>query len=69
MLKGYSKQSLRIESRSVYCSNMAKARVKPKSLQYLIGYSGISVTVNVYTRISFDDAEEELKHMEEFRRE
>ena len=28
----------------------------------------ISVTMNVYTHIGFDDAEEELKRMEEFRR-
>ena len=28
----------------------------------------IGVTMNVYTHISFDDAEEELKRMEEFRK-
>lgn len=28
--------------------------------QYLMGHSDISVTMNVYTHISFDDAEEEL---------
>ena len=32
------------------------------------GHSDISVTMNVYTHISFDDAEEELKRMEEFRK-
>ena len=32
------------------------------------GHSDISVTMNVYTHISFDDAEEELKWMEEFRK-
>ena len=31
-------------------------------------HSDISVTMNVYTHISFDDAEEELKRMEEFRK-
>ena len=30
--------------------------------------SYISVTMNVYTHIGFDDAEEELKRMEEFRK-
>lgn len=30
--------------------------------------SDISVTMNVYTHISFDDAEEELKRMGEFRK-
>lgn len=33
-----------------------------------MGHSDISVTMNVYTHISFDDAEEELKKMEEFRK-
>ena len=28
----------------------------------------VSVTMNVYTHIVFDDAEEELKRMEEFRK-
>ena len=28
----------------------------------------VSVTMNVYTHIGFDDAEEELKRMEEFRK-
>ena len=38
------------------------------TLQYLMGHSDISVTMNVYTHIGFDDAEEELKRMEEFRK-
>ncbi len=33
-----------------------------------MGYSDISVTMNVYTHISFDDAEEELRKLEEFRK-
>ena len=33
-----------------------------------MGNSDISVTMNVYTHIGFDDAEEELKRMEEFRK-
>ena len=35
--------------------------MNPKTLQYLMGHSDISVTMNVYTHIGFDDAEEELK--------
>ena len=42
--------------------------MNPKRLQYLMGHSDISVTMNVYTNIGFDDAEEELKRMEEFRK-
>ena len=33
-----------------------------------MGHSDISVTMNVYTHIGFDDVEEELKRMEEFRK-
>ena len=44
---------------------MAKSGMNPKTLQYLVGHSDISVTMNVYTHIRFDDAEEELKRMED----
>ena len=54
--------------RHTYCSNMAKAGMNQKTLQYLIGHSDISVTMNVYAHISFDDAEEKQKRMEEFRK-
>ena len=49
--------------RHTYCSNMAKSGMNLKTLQYLMGHSDISVTMNVYTHIGFDDAEEELKRM------
>ena len=48
---------------------MVKSGMNPKTLQYLMGHSDISVTMNVYTHIGFDDAEEELKRMEELRKE
>ena len=54
--------------RHTYCSNMAKSGMNLKTLQYLMGHSDISVTMNAYTHIGFDDAEEELKRMEEFRK-
>ena len=54
--------------RHTYCSNQAKADMNPKTLQYLMGHSDISVTMNVYTHINFDDAEEVLRRMEEFRK-
>lgn len=42
--------------------------MNPKTLQYLMGHSDISVTMNVYTHINFDDAEEELRKLEELRK-
>ena len=47
---------------------LLKPGMNPKTLQYLMGHSDISVTMNVYTHIGFDDAEEELKRIEEFRK-
>ncbi len=49
--------------RHTYCSNMAKSGMNPKTLQYLMGHSDISVTLNVYTHVNFDDAKAELIRM------
>ena len=35
--------------------------MNPKTLQYLMEHSDISVTLNTYTHIGYDDAKEELK--------
>lgn len=51
--------------RHTYCSNQAKAGMNPKTLQYLIGHSDISVTMNVYTNLEFDDAKDEMVRLEE----
>ena len=42
-----------------------KAGMNPKTLQYLMGHSDISVTMNVYTHLGLEDASEELQRMEE----
>lgn len=49
--------------RHVFCSDMAKSGMNPKTLQYLIGHSDIGVTLNTYTHIGYDDAKEELKRV------
>lgn len=49
--------------RHTYCSNMAHAGMNPKTLQFLMGHSDISVTLNTYTHTSFELAEQELKKM------
>lgn len=49
--------------RHTYCSNMAKSGMNPKTLQYLMGHSDISVTLNTYTHIKFEDAEAELRRL------
>ncbi len=54
--------------RHTYCSNMAKSGMNPKTLQYLMGHSEIGVTMNTYTHLGLEDATEELKKIEEFRK-
>lgn len=49
--------------RHTYCSNMARAGMNPKTLQYLMGHSDISVTMNTYTHLGAMDAREELKRL------
>ena len=42
---------------------MAAARMNPKTLQYIMGHADISVTLNTYTHLGFDDASEELERI------
>ena len=46
--------------RHTFCSNMAKSGMSPKTLQYIMGHADISVTLNTYTHVNFDDARDEL---------
>ena len=50
--------------RHTYCSNQAKAGMNPKTLQYLMGHSDIAVTLNVYTHVGLEDAENEIRKMQ-----
>lgn len=49
--------------RHTYCTNMARAGMNPKTLQYLMGHSGIEVTMNVYTHLGLEDAASELARL------
>ena len=44
--------------RHSYCTNMANSGMNPKTLQYLMGHSDVSVTLNIYTHTGYDDAKE-----------
>lgn len=46
--------------RHTFCSNMAKSGMNPKTLQYIMGHSDIGVTLNTYTHLGFEDAQEEM---------
>ena len=49
--------------RHTYCSNMARAGMNPKTLQYLMGHSDIGVTMNTYTHLGATDARAELERL------
>lgn len=51
--------------RHTYCSNMAKSGMNPKTLQYLMGHSDIGVTLNTYTHLGLEDAQDELERIAE----
>ncbi len=49
--------------RHTFCSNMAKSGMNPKTLQYIMGHSDISVTLNTYTHVAFEDAQNEFERI------
>lgn len=46
--------------RHTFCSKMASSGMNPKMLQYIMGHSDISVTMNTYTHVTFDDAKDDF---------
>ena len=49
--------------RHTYCSHMANSGMNPKTLQYLMGHAEIGTTMNVYTHVNFEDAQEEIRKL------
>ena len=50
--------------RHTYCSNKARSGMNPKTLQYLMGHSEFSVTMDTYTHLGLQDAWEELQRLQ-----
>lgn len=46
--------------RHTFCTNMANKGMDIKTLQYLMGYSDVGVTLNVYTHASYDRAAQQM---------
>ena len=46
--------------RHTFCTNMANAGMDLKCLQYLMGHTDVSVTLNVYTHADYEKAEEAM---------
>lgn len=49
--------------RHTFCSRMAAKRMNPKTLQYIMGHSDISVTLNTYTHLGFEEAADEMRRV------
>ena len=49
--------------RHTYCTNMARAGMNPKSLQYLMGHSEVATTMDVYTHFGYEEAKKEVGKM------
>lgn len=46
-----------------FCSEKAKEGMNPKVLQYLMGHSDITVTLNIYSHMGLDDTRKKLEKM------
>ena len=51
--------------RHTFCSNMAKSGMNPKTLQYIMGHADISITLDTYTHVKFEDAKVEFDRVAE----
>lgn len=49
--------------RHTFCTNLANAGMDLKSLQYLMGHSDVSVTLNVYTHTEYEKAQEAMSRI------
>ena len=50
--------------RHTYCSHMASSGMNPKHLQYLMGHSEISVTLDVYTHVDWNNIKNEVQELD-----
>ena len=53
--------------RHTFCTNYANSGMDIKNLQYLMGHSDASVTLNVYTHASYAHAAEQMAQIAQFR--
>ena len=49
--------------RHTFCTNLQQAGIDVKSLQYLMGHSNVSVTLDVYTHTDSDFAEQAFREV------
>ncbi|WP_059027054.1 tyrosine-type recombinase/integrase, partial [Clostridioides difficile] len=49
--------------RHTFCTRLANRNMNPKSLQYIMGHSNISITLNLYAHASAESVKAELRSM------
>jgi integrase len=49
--------------RHTFCTNLANAGMNPKALQYLMGHSNITMTLNYYAHATFTSAKAEMERL------
>lgn len=49
--------------RHTFCTKLANAGMNPKALQYLMGHSNITMTLNYYAHATFDSAKAEMQRL------
>ena len=49
--------------RHTFCTRLASKNMNPKDLQYIMGHSNISITMNWYAHASIDTAKSEVQRL------
>lgn len=49
--------------RHTFCTNLANAGMNPKALQYIMGHSNITMTLNYYAHATSDSAVAEMERL------
>ena len=47
--------------RHTYCSKLVKNGVSLKTVQYLMGHASVSMSLNIYAHVDFDDVKDEMQ--------
>ena len=72
LVKKYNKQHQADEAlpnvtphtmRHTFCTRLANAGMNPKALQYIMGHSNITMTLNYYAHADFTSAKAEMERL------
>lgn len=49
--------------RYTFCTRLAQKKMNPKNLQYIMGHSSITITLDLYVHASEDGANKEMRSL------